>query len=275
MSLIIVIPARYNSTRLPGKPLAQIAGKTLLQRVFEIATKAASGLEDVDIVVATDDSRIADHCKELTANWVLTDPNCATGSDRCLAAVNQLSKPYDFIVNFQGDAALTPPDFLTSLLDAYRKDPTVDVVTPVVKISWDELDALRESKLKTPFSGTCAILLNNNDAVWFSKNIIPAIRNEKQLREQSDLSPVYRHIGIYGYRREILDNYVRLPQSFYEQLEGLEQLRILENGYKIKAVLVDYRGRASMSGIDSPEDVVRAETLISKHGELVVFDEVK
>ena len=134
-------------------------------------------------------------------------------------------------------------------------------MTPVVRLSWAELDELRISKQSTPFSGTTAILDKNNHALWFSKNIIPAIRSEDR---GSPLSPIYRHIGLYGYARTSLERYVTLPQSVYEELEGLEQLRALENGMTIQAVVVDYKGRPAMTGIDSPEDLIRAEKLLQK-----------
>jgi 3-deoxy-manno-octulosonate cytidylyltransferase (CMP-KDO synthetase) len=123
------------------------------------------------------------------------------------------------------------------------------------------LDTLRESKKTTPFSGTTAILDSNNRALWFSKNVIPAIRKEDRTQPHS---PVYRHIGLYGYARAALQKYVTLPPSHYEQLEGLEQLRAIENGMTIQAVVVDYKGRPAMTGIDSPEDLQRAEALLKK-----------
>jgi 3-deoxy-manno-octulosonate cytidylyltransferase (CMP-KDO synthetase) len=270
MRSLIVIPARYPSVRLPGKPLLKIAGRTLLQRSVEIALEASKSHQKVDVLVATDDERIEAHCKELGVASVSTPTECATGTDRCLAAVKTLNIDYDFVINFQGDAALTPPDFVSDLIKAFYDDRSVDVVTPVTQLSWDQLTSLRESKQKTPFSGTCVVLQKNtNEALWFSKNIIPAMRNEDTLRNTMPLAPVYRHIGIYGYKRAMLETYVTLEEGFYEKLEGLEQLRVLEHGYRIKAVIVDYKGRASMSGIDSALDIQRAESLIAKHGELI------
>jgi 3-deoxy-manno-octulosonate cytidylyltransferase (CMP-KDO synthetase) len=144
------------------------------------------------------------------------------------------------------------------------------MVTPVTQMSWAQLDKLREDKLKTPFSGTTATFDEKTGvAFWFSKNIIPALRKEKELRGKSPLSPVWRHIGIYGYSRKMLELFPTLPEGRFEKLEGLEQLRVLEHGYNIRCVPVDYAGRASMSGVDSPEDIARAEALISKHGELL------
>ncbi len=261
-SSIIVIPARYGSTRFPGKPLALIAGKSMLSRVYDVA-RAAAG-DNTLIVVATDDKRIADHCDEIGAKHVMTPSDCRTGTDRALAAVEALGVTPDNILNLQGDAPLTPPSFVKAMLSAFE-DESVDIVTPVTQLSWERLDRLRASKIETPFSGTTAILNSDSNAVWFSKNIIPAIRNEEKLRSESALSPVFGHIGLYGYRRAVLKEFVSFPESTYEKLEGLEQLRALENGLTIRCVQVDYENRPSMSGVDSPEDVARVEALLTQH----------
>jgi 3-deoxy-manno-octulosonate cytidylyltransferase (CMP-KDO synthetase) len=265
----IIIPARWGSTRLPGKPLALIAGRTMLSRVVAIAKAAAQNDPQISLLVATDDSRIMAHCEELNVPAVMTSVDCLTGTDRAQAAVKQLSDPPDFIVNLQGDALLTPPDFITALIDHFRRTPT-DVVTPVTQLDWEALDRLRHTKSQTPFSGTLAAFdAKTGRAFWFSKTIFPALRKEAELRATSSPAPVWRHVGIYGFSRAMLATYVTLPEGFYEKLEGLEQLRVLEHGYEIGCVPVDYRGRASMSGVDSPEDIARAEALIAKHGELI------
>lgn len=269
MKTAIIIPARFASVRLPGKPLAMIAGRTMLRRVIDIANAAAKGDPNVTVVVATDDDRIAAHCDDLGAAHVMTPASCATGTDRVAAAVDLLDFKPEFVLNMQGDAPLTPPDFLRAMIDAFKASPC-EMVTPVTRLTWEQLDKLRESKKTTPFSGTTAAFDEKTGrAFWFSKNIIPAMRKEDKLRGENPISPVWRHIGIYGYSLKMLKLYGTLPESPYETLEGLEQLRVLENGYEIRCVPVDYRGRASMSGVDSPEDVTRAEALIQKHGELV------
>ncbi|MFA4993895.1 MAG: manno-octulosonate cytidylyltransferase [Bdellovibrionales bacterium] len=269
MRTTIVIPARYGSTRLPGKPLAMIAGQTMLQRVIRIAQAAAKGDLNVDILVATDDQRIAKHAEELGEASALTPESCPTGTDRVQAAIAQMEIKPDFILNLQGDAPLTPPDFIRAMIDSFAKNP-VDLVTPVTQMTWEQLDKLRENKLTTPFSGTTVAFNEKTGlAYWFSKNIIPAVRKEKELREKSPLSPVWRHIGIYGYSKKMLEKFPLLSEGKFEKLEGLEQLRLLEHGYKIRCIPVDYAGRANMSGVDSPEDITRAEALIVKHGELL------
>lgn len=267
MRTAIIIPARWGSTRLPGKPLIPLAGRTMLSRVVAIAKAAAVGT--TQIVVATDDARIMAHCQELDVMAVATPATCATGTDRVQAAVMQLAEQPDFIINLQGDAPLTPPDFIAALIARFAAAPA-DVVTPVTQLGWDELDALRIAKQQTPHSGTIAVFNHTTGrAYWFSKNLIPAIRKESALRQSDSKAPVWRHIGLYGYSRAMLARYVTLSPGTYEELEGLEQLRVLEHGYAMTCVPVDYRGRAAMSGVDSPEDVARAEALIAKHGELL------
>ena len=269
MKTAIIIPARNASQRLPGKPLAMIAGQTMLSRVVAIARAAAEGLSGVTVLVATDHESIAKHCEELGVPCVMTPPECPSGTDRAALAVRTLKDKPDFILNMQGDAPLTPPDFLRAMIDSFAARPC-DVLTPVTQMTWEQLDKLRDNKKTTPFSGTCAAFdEKTGKAFWFSKNIIPAVRKEDKLREAGALSPVWRHIGLYGYSAKMLETYIALPESKFEKLEGLEQLRVIENGYEIRCVPVDYRGRASMSGVDSPEDVVRAEALIAKHGELL------
>lgn len=269
MKTAIIIPARYASTRLPGKPLVMINGQTMLQRVVNLSLMAARGLNNVSVIVATDDNRIAQHCSEIGIASVMTPPESPSGTDRVAEAVQQMNDKPDFILNMQGDAPLTPPDFLRALIESFIAAPC-DAVTPVTQLTWEQLDKLRENKLSTPFSGTTAVFnAHNGNAHWFSKTIIPAMRKEESLRRNDEKSPVFRHIGLYGYSLAMLEKYIRLPESHFEKLEGLEQLRLLENGYTIRCVPVDFKGRANMSGIDSPQDVARAEELIAKHGELL------
>jgi 3-deoxy-manno-octulosonate cytidylyltransferase (CMP-KDO synthetase) len=269
MHTTIVIPARFASTRLPGKPLALIRGQTMLQRVVQLSRAAALGLTHVEVLVATDDIRIMQHCQELNITAVMTSAEAPSGTDRVAEAIRSLANKPDFILNMQGDAPFTPPDFLRALINAFSACPC-DAVTPVTQLTWKELDNLRHNKSTTPFSGTTAVFNEKTgNAYWFSKNIIPALRKEHDLRKNSEKSPVFRHIGLYGYSYQMLEQYITLPESPFEQLEGLEQLRIIENGYTLRCIPVDYKGRVNMSGIDSPEDVKRAEALIEQYGELL------
>jgi 3-deoxy-manno-octulosonate cytidylyltransferase (CMP-KDO synthetase) len=273
VKLLIAIPARYGATRFPGKPLANICGKPMLQRVYEIARVAAEG-RSCEVLALTEDRRIADFCEKADINYAMTSDNCKTGSDRIVEAVKKLDYKPDFILNLQGDAPLTPPWFLEKMMDKFleNRDEKMFMVTPGYKMTWEELDVMREEKKTTPFTGTTIILdlldQQSSNAIWFSKNIIPAIREEAKLREKDKFSPIIRHIGLYGYSYDMLLKFGELREGYYEKLEGLEQLRALENGYRIKVAMVDYRGRPSSSGVDTPEDIKRAEDIIKKFGEL-------
>lgn len=261
MQTAIIIPARFGSTRFPGKPLAPLAGRTVLEHVVGVARKAAAATRDVEVYVTTDDDRIAAEADRLGVRCLRTPADCKTGTDRVRAAASQLSLRPDFILNLQGDAPLTPPDFLTALIEAAGDS---DIVTPVVRLSWSELDDLRRSKEITPFSGTTVTIDDRGRALWFSKAILPAIRKESELRRTSAHSPVFRHIGLYGYSGAALERFAALPPGKYEDLEGLEQLRALENGMTICCVSVEYHGRPAMTGIDQPEDLARAEALLAR-----------
>lgn len=253
----IVIPARYGSTRFPGKPLALIGGKPMLELVIMVARKAIEDFNDVIIMVATEDKRIADFCETLEVKCVMTSKECATGSDRVLEALKKTNLAPDFVINLQGDAPFTPPDLITKMILESRRNPDIEVLTPVHKLTWPELDALRNAKQQTPLSGTTAIVDKDGNALWFSKNIIPVVRDEKNMRIHDKKSPIYQHIGLYGFALDVLEQFCKLPQSHYEKLEGLEQLRLLENGISIKTI--ETKDAAAIhSGIDSPEDLKRA-----------------
>lgn len=267
MTALIVIPARYASTRLPGKPLVKIAGLTLLERTVDVARRAAAHSPATETVVATDDDRIAAHATEIGVRVVLTDGAIASGTGRALAAA-ELSEPRpDIVVNLQGDAPFTPPEVVADLIAALRAEGSdCDMATPVVPLDWDALDALRAAKAVTPFSGTTCVVDPHGRALWFSKSILPAMRSEAALRDRGTPCPVLRHVGLYAYRYAAIARFEALGVSRYEGLEGLEQLRMLEAGLVVRAVEIA-PPRLSMSGIDSPEDVTRAEALIAAHGD--------
>lgn len=263
MKIGIAIPARYGSTRFPGKPLAMIGGKTMLTRVVNIARGLAENHEGLFYFVTTDDRRIADHAKDINAPCIITPSSCPTGSDRVLSAIRQLDEWPDYIINLQGDAPFTPPSVIEAMITEFKRNPTAEVVTPVHQLTWSDLDRLRTSKETTPFSGTTAAINTQGQALWFSKNIIPAIRKEEELRQAGPLSPVHQHMGLYGYRVDVLEKFCTLPMGTYETLEGLEQLRMLENGIKIQTVTVDIAPGHIQSGIDTPQDVERAEAYLA------------
>lgn len=257
--IAIVIPARYGSSRFPGKPLAKIGNQSMLSMTVNVARNAAKSSDNVHILVATEDQRIADHAKEIGVECVLTSDACKTGSDRVLEAIKTSNIEVDFVLNLQGDAPFTPFEVVEAMLDVIIKQgDNIEVVTPIHPLSWNDLDKLRENKKTTPFSGTTCVRDESGKALWFSKNIIPAIRKEDSLRSKSDQSPVYQHIGLYGYSISTLETFCSLPESSYEKLEGLEQLRMLENGISIQTLAVDFAPGQIQSGIDTPEDLERA-----------------
>ena len=235
----------------------------MLQHVVEIARSAVDQIGYVRVIVATEDERIFKHAQELEVTAMMTSPDCATGSDRVLEAVDKMSEDIDFVFGLQGDAPFTPPQAIIDMANKVKDDPSIEVITPIVPLRWEELDRLREQKKVTPFSGTTATIDQNGKALWFSKTIIPAIRKEDELRSD-EFSPVYQHLGLYGYKVETLKKFVSLPQSHYEKMEGLEQLRLLENGIDIHTVKLDLPSGLAQSGVDSPEDVERAEKILAK-----------
>lgn len=260
---LVVIPARYGSTRLPGKPLLKIAGRTLLERVVANARRAAQMVGDCDLVVATDDERIADHAAEIGVRVIMTDRSLTSGSARAHAAAAKCGWP-DRIISLQGDAPFILASTVAALVDRLREGDA-SVATPVFQLDWDRLDRLRTHKKVTPFSGTTCLRDKQGQALWFSKTILPALRNEEKLR-QSLTSPVWQHLGLYAYSRDALDWFVSQDEGDYEQLEGLEQLRFLENGWSIATVPVAPPEHA-LSGIDTPQDLAIAEEAIARLGD--------
>ncbi|WP_417309763.1 3-deoxy-manno-octulosonate cytidylyltransferase [Devosia sp.] len=262
---LIVIPARYGSTRLPGKPLLEIAGRLLIERVAALAIAAARELGDIDVVVATDDARIRDAVTARGLEAVMTDSAISSGSGRALAAAQTTGRQPELIVNLQGDAPFTSPAHIVEIVRSARASDAA-VTTPVVQLDWDRLDALRAHKQQTPASGTTCIRAADGRAIWFSKQILPFVRGETDLRAREPLSPVLQHIGLYCYRRAALVEFEAAPPSGYEVLEGLEQLRLIALGLDIQTVIVP-PASITMSGVDSPADLTRAEQLIATHGD--------
>lgn len=265
MTNLIVIPARYGSKRLPGKPLTAIAGRLLIERIVAIGMEAASRLGNTEVVVATDDDRIAEATAAMGVRSLMTDSAIGSGSERALAAYRLLGEGYDLIVNLQGDAMFASPDHVVRIVTAATASGA-DVTTPVVRLAWPTLDALRESKRVSPGSGTCCICDAQGRAIWFTKSVVPFIRDEAKHRSLGPLSPVRQHIGLYCYRPAALARVEAAAPSEYEVLEGLEQLRFLAQGIDVRVVEVAPTAYAA-SGIDSPDDVRRAETEIAAHGD--------
>lgn len=260
MRTAIVIPARFGSTRFPGKPLALISGKSLLYRTWSIA-KAIKNVDEV--YIATDDVRIKEHAINFGAQVIMTSAHCENGTVRAFEAINQCTSPPDIILNLQGDAILTPPWVIQPLLDVMLADPNIELATPATQMSIEQYHKMFTAKCSGTVGGTTVVFDKNNNALYFSKSMIPFVR-DKTLKPL----PIYRHIGLYAYRYATLKKYLELEPSPLELVEGLEQLRALENGIKIKVVVVDYKNRTHWA-VDSPEDVVIVEKIISEEGELI------
>lgn len=260
MSSVIIIPARIGSTRFPQKPLAMIAGKMLIERTWRIA-KAVRNNDRV--VIATDSHEIKNTAEEFGAEVLLTEEECENGTTRTYLAAQKLGLESECMINLQGDAVLTPPWVIEATIDALQRNPELKLATPATQLSWDQYDQFIASKEAGRASGTLVVFNRNFDALYFSKGIIPFVRNRNE-----NPPPIFRHIGLYGYRLETLKQYVTLPPSPLERMEGLEQLRALENGIPIRVVPVHYQGRTHWS-IDNPSDVLIAEGIIMREGELV------
>ena len=258
MNSLTVIPARFGSTRFPGKPLARVCGVAMLQRVWALA---ASVPEVSRVLIATDHPEIESLCHAIGAEVVRTAGEFRSGTDRVYAAVRGIDPAPDVVVNFQGDAVLTPPWVVQSVVRAFSEDSAVRMATPAVRMSPEALAKLQDQKRLGEAGGTTVVFNHKHDALYFSKSIIPFARDPAQ-------AVVHRHIGLYGYRSETLGRLVATEQGPLERQEQLEQLRALENGIPIRVVLVDYRGRTHWS-IDSEHDLLRAEHLIAAEGELL------
>jgi len=256
---VIIIPARYQSTRFPGKPLALIKGHSLIYRVWSIA-KTIKGVDEV--YIATDHVDIQNHALGFGAKVLMTE-NCHNGTERCFAALSLLPDKPKIVLNLQGDAVLTPPWVIQALINAMIADDQLEITTPAALISRKSYSLMKKAKLKGEVGGTMVVCDKDLNAMYFSKSMIPYLRNT-----QMESPPLYRHIGLYAYRYSALEKYIATPPTPLEKLEGLESLRILENGKPIRVILVDYKGHTHAS-VDSPEDIIRVEKLIEAEGELV------
>jgi 3-deoxy-manno-octulosonate cytidylyltransferase (CMP-KDO synthetase) len=265
MEAVIVIPARYDSSRFPGKPLAMIAGKSLLERTWRIAKV----VKDIDeVYIATDDERILEHAKKFGAKVQITPATCSNGSERTLEALRLLKIRPDIVINLQGDAPLTLPAIIDPLVALLKNDRSVNLVTPATKLTRGQYEKILQEKTNHKAGGTFVTFDRDGNALYFSKSVIPFIRNLSDYPSDSDKMPVYKHIGLYGFRFSFLEKYVSLEPTPLEHLEGLEQLRVLENGMDIRVVEVDLNGRTHWS-VDNPEDAERVEQIILNEGELV------
>jgi 3-deoxy-manno-octulosonate cytidylyltransferase (CMP-KDO synthetase) len=238
MNTLCIIPARYASTRFPGKPLADIAGKPMIQHVYERACRA---LLPTEVLVATDSEMIESAVLSFGGQVVMTSPSHPTGTDR-LAEVASSRPNVDVIVNVQGDEPLIDPKVIDDLAAAFLHDDKLAMATVMTPLTEEEQRDANVVKVVTDIHGY---------ALYFSRSLIPFPRHEANL-------PVYKHIGLYAYRRDFLLNFASLAPTPLEQTESLEQLRALEHGYKIKVLLADH----APVGVDTPEDLDRVNQLI-------------
>ncbi len=245
--IVGIIPARYASTRFPGKPLVDINGKSMIQRVYEQAAKSKSLSK---VVVATDDERIFTHVKNFNGDAVMTAAHHPSGTDRCMDALLQLKEGFNYVINIQGDEPFIEPEQIDELA-AVLTDGTTELATQMIAV--DSYETLFDK-------GEVKIVLNaNSEALYFSRMVIPFIKGMDE-KEWHSHHRYYRHVGMYAYRKDVLEKITRLPVSLLEKAESLEQLRWLENGFKIKCVLTKYESHC----IDTPEDVEKLLKLVSK-----------
>ena len=253
MKFIAIIPARYASTRFPAKPLAVLGGKPVIRRVYE----QVAGVLD-DAVVATDDERIYDAVVAFGGKAEMTSSDHKSGTDRCWEAYLRQGKPYDVVVNVQGDE----PFIRASQLEAVKRcfdDPATDIATLVKPFA--EADGL--AALENPNSPK-VVLDAQSRAIYFSRSVIPYLRGVERSQWLAHHT-FYKHLGLYAFRTEVLCAVTALPQSTLEKAESLEQLRWLENGYRIGVGITD----VETIGIDTPQDLARAEEFLSHHPEFI------
>lgn len=264
MSVLIVIPARFASTRYPGKPLVELRGstgvsKTLIRRSWDAANKVRNADK---VVVATDDARIAKAAKGFGADVVMTSSNARNGTERCAEVVDQMPG-YDLVVNLQGDAPLTPPWFVEALIDQMQNTPKAEAATPVLRCDGAALSGFRSDRAAGRVGGTTAVFSSDNSALYFSKEVIPYTGTDYPDDAET---PVFHHVGVYAYRPDTLRDYKSWPVGPLETLEGLEQLRFLEQNRQMLCVEVEANGRQFWE-LNNPEDVPKIEAILAQQGD--------
>jgi 3-deoxy-manno-octulosonate cytidylyltransferase (CMP-KDO synthetase) len=265
MPVLLIIPARYASSRYPGKPLVPLKGVTGQARsLIERSWMAAVRVRGVDrVVVATDDARIARAAEAFGAEVAMTPETCRNGTERCAAAAEMLGSDYDVIVNLQGDAPLTPPWFVEPLIAALAEDGARALATPVLRCDAPSLAGFLEDRRQGRVGATTAVFDRGGRALYFSKEVIPF--TGRPLGPDEEI-PVFHHVGVYAYRRDALLAYPSWPEGPLERWEGLEQLRFMENGYRVHCVEVEARGHAFWE-LNNPADVGRIEAILTARGE--------
>lgn len=251
VKFIGIIPARYASSRFPGKPLAKIGDKPMIQRVYEQVKKALD-----TVYVATDDKRIEAAVNGFGGNVVMTSDKHTSGTDRCYEAYTKVGRGYNIVINIQGDEPFIQPSQIEALKACFT-DYSIQIATLVKSfLPTDNFSTELSDKNKPK-----VVINKNNEALYFSRSIIPFLRGVSHTEWLSN-HVFYKHIGMYAYRADVLKEITRLPQSSLELAEKLEQLRWLENGYKIK---VGFTNEETI-GIDTPEDLAKAIELMRNEG---------
>ena len=263
MKTAILIPARFQSSRYPGKPLVELRGaggasKSLIQRSYE-AARRVRGIDSVYVV--TDDDRIAERAAGFGAPVIMTSSEARNGTERCAEALAQLGD-VDLVVNLQGDALLTPPGFVESLVARMADDRDALVATPAMRLRGGEVRILQQEEAAGRVGGTSVVADGQGHALYFSKKLIPYL---PAAAVDEGLSPVRLHVGVYAYRPEALERYVTTPVSELETLEGLEQLRFLVAGVPIAVVDVETPPFA-LRELNNPEDVEPIEAALLEAG---------
>ena len=265
MAILLVIPARYESTRFIGKPLAELRGaggvaKPLIQRSWEAAGRVRADLPEVKIIVATDNTAIADCVTGFGGEVVMTSAAARNGTERCAEAA--LGGDYELVINLQGDAPLTPPDFVTALVGAMRDYPKAAMATPVLKCDAGGLAALKQDRAEGRVGATTAVFDAQGRAMYFSKEVIPYGGGADG---GAGGVAVYHHVGVYAYRPQALQDYIGWSPCDLESAEGLEQLRFLSYGATVQCVEVAAKGRAFWE-VNNPTDIARVEGMLADLG---------
>jgi 3-deoxy-manno-octulosonate cytidylyltransferase (CMP-KDO synthetase) len=247
LRFVAIIPARYASTRFPGKPLVEIGNKTMIQRVYEQVSKVLN-----DVYVATDDQRIFEHVLSFGGNVIMTSDQHKSGTDRCYEAFTKLPKMFDVVINVQGDEPFIQPEQIQTLQNCFEDENTEIATLAKVFTTNDSFETLQNP------NSPKLVVNKRSEAMYFSRSVIPFIRGTEPDYWLSNHS-YFKHVGIYAYRANILAEITQLQQTPLEIAESLEQLRWLENGYRIKVGYTD----VETIGIDTPEDLEKVKTLFS------------
>jgi 3-deoxy-manno-octulosonate cytidylyltransferase (CMP-KDO synthetase) len=249
MSTAIIIPARYYSQRLPQKPLALINGISLIQRVYEQCIKA----DCADVFVTTDHEEILNHVRGFRGQCILTSPAIPSGTDRVAAAARELPGEYDIVINVQGDEPLVPPEVIRSLAEV-MSDRSIKAATPITP--------LRDLRELTDPNIVKVVLDSENNGIYFSRQLIPFNRDRQKEEPATWMTdyPYKKHIGLYAYQREVLEQFAAMGESQLERIERLEQLRLLYAGIGIRCIEVEYESIA----VDVPEDIKRVEDILNR-----------